>query len=964
VANETRSVVVKLRAEANGFIVEFDKAGRASDRLAKNVDRSGASVDRLIRRARNLALGAGLAKVATDAVRLEAAYSRTMAQVAVATKAPQSELKELDRLALQLGRDTVFSAQDAAGAMLALAKGGLTPAQIRAGALADTLTLASAGELELGDAANVVVQAMGAFRLRADQTNVAVAALAGGANASSASVSDMTQALSQVGTVANSAGFSIQDTTAYLALFADQGFKGSDAGTSLRTMLGRLVPQTDEARAAMRKLGLTYLDSNGNLVDAEEIAKRTQDAFSGLSDEQRISAAQAIFGQDAIRGVNALTAEGEEGLRKYTTATNDLTQAQKLAKAANSGTAGALENLKGSIETAEIQIGRGLAPVVRELAGEANDLVSGGDIEGWARDAGQGISDFLHEIAPLAKSVGGLAKSALPTLNDALHVTVDALELAAHIVTPLVDAFNKLPDSAQKALIMAGGIQLLNRRLRESERFTSATGGNLLLFGANAKKGGADAKTGASGFSSLATSLKANAAIFAATTGISFGINDLLDQTDTFSRGLKGAALDFEDYVRTFDRNGKVTQQTIDGIKASFADSNIGKYADDLGVDLNRFATDLAKNGEKGKYVQDVLADLSSRYSEFKDALTDLSPFDFGGTESDKIKAFESAFDDLMGKLDGVHEKAARAGEDMNDLAIAMIYGTGEAGALGARLTALPNEVKTAVLTPGMADTVAKVTDLARKYDLTPDEVRTVMEAKDFASKDIKEVLRRLDTVDARKTRAKIRAETAEAKRQIAILNNLLHGIRDRTVYVKVVRTGDIWVNPGGSGGGKQLAQSYMGGRLPQGFAGGGRVPGTPPPNPILDNVLARGVNTGQPLLVRSGEWIINEQQSEKNDPWLRWVNNGGNLNDIFGAFAGGGIADRYTKAAAEPAMALAGAPGNAWSTVPGGPLEVGPGSTRAIAAAVQAAVAQGMHGATFQPMPDGSVRLILKRGR
>jgi len=960
VANETRSVVVKLRAEANGFIVEFDRAGRASDRLAKNVDRSGASVDRLIRRARNLALGAGLAKVAVDAVKLEAAYSRTMAQVAVATKAPQSELKELDRLALQLGQDTVFSAQDAAGAMLALAKGGLTPAQIRAGALADTLTLASAGELELGDAANVVVQAMGAFRLRADQTNVAVAALAGGANSSSASVSDMTQALSQVGTVANSAGFSIQDTTAYLALFADQGFKGSDAGTSLRTMLGRLVPQTKEAADAQKALGLSYLDSNGNLVDAEQIAARTQAAFGKLNDEDRIRYANAIFGQDAIRGVNALTAEGEEGLRKYTAATNDLSQAQKLAKAANSGTAGALENLKGSIETAEIQIGRGLAPVIRELAQEANDLVSGGDVEGWARGAGEGALDFLHEVAPLAQSLGGLAKESLPTLNSALHTTIDVLELGAKIVTPFVDAFNSLPDAAQKAIIMAGGVQLLGRRLQGTNSSAAVGAGNLLVYGSNAKKGGADAAKGASGFATLASSLKANALIFAATTGGTFAFNDLTDQFDTFSRGLKGAALDYDDFLTTFDRNGKTTAATIEGIKDSFADSNIGKYADDLGVDLDKFATDLAKNGEKGEYVQQVLEDLSGRYSEFKDALTDVSPFDFGGNESDKITAFKSSFEDLVDTLDDVHEKASVAGEDMNNLTIMMAYGAGEAGTLGARLIALPNEVKTAVLTPGAANSVSEVLALQKQFKLTPSQVRTVMEAKDFATKDIDKVLAKMKQADKAKATPKVKAETKQAEDALQRVVNDLKGIRNKTVFVNV-KLGTR-VNPGDIGGGTQLKGSWTGGPVPIGYAGGGRVPGTPPANPILDNVLARGATTGNPLLVRSGEWIINEPQSKKNDPWLRWVNDGGNLEDIFGAFAAGGIASRYSKTTREPVMAFAGA-----STGPraasASTATLDEAAVRYLAREQANATRAALEGITFTDSNGGMFRIKMNRG-
>ena len=277
-----RSVRTRLTLDVNDYLQGTAQAENATKRF-------GGSAAGVLKGVATGYAAIKLGGLITESVQLEATYSKTMAQVAVATEAPAAQLEKLDDLALKLGADTVFSAGDAAQAMLELAKGGLTPAQISAGALANTLTLASAGGLELGVAANTVVQAMGAFQLGAEDTAAAVAALAGAANASSADVSDITQALQQAGTSANAAGFSIQDTAAYLGLVADSGIKGSDAGTSLRTMLTRLVPQTKEADAAMKALGLTYVDGNGKLVSATEIAKRTQDAFSGLSDEQRIT---------------------------------------------------------------------------------------------------------------------------------------------------------------------------------------------------------------------------------------------------------------------------------------------------------------------------------------------------------------------------------------------------------------------------------------------------------------------------------------------------------------------------------------------------------------------------------------------------------------------------------------------------------------------------------------------------
>ena len=90
--------------------------------------------------------------------------------------------------------------------------------------------------------------------------------LASGANKSAADVSSLGQALQQGGLVAKQTGLSLEDTVGVLSLFADNALLGSDAGTSLKTMLQRLVPQTTEAKAAMDQLGLSFFDSQGNFI--------------------------------------------------------------------------------------------------------------------------------------------------------------------------------------------------------------------------------------------------------------------------------------------------------------------------------------------------------------------------------------------------------------------------------------------------------------------------------------------------------------------------------------------------------------------------------------------------------------------------------------------------------------------------------------------------------------------------
>lgn len=303
-------------------------------------------------------------------------FNDAMSQAAGALDKPMSEMEDLRQLAIQTGQDTVFSATDAGNAITELAKGGLTEADIKAGALKTTMDLAASSGMDLGEAANVVVQAMGAFGLSANESAEAANALAGAAAASSTDVEPLTQALAQCSAGAKNAGWSIQETTAVLARFADAGIEGSDAGTSLKTMLQRLAAQTDSAATMIEQLGIQTRDSNGDLLGASEIAEELQNKLGGLDSASRDAALSTIFGSDAMRAATVMMDSGTEGIQKYINAANDQEAAQRLANSQMSDGSRAIEELKGSLETAAIQIGDTLAPIVQKVAELITALVN------------------------------------------------------------------------------------------------------------------------------------------------------------------------------------------------------------------------------------------------------------------------------------------------------------------------------------------------------------------------------------------------------------------------------------------------------------------------------------------------------------------------------------------------------------------------------------------------------------
>ena len=204
------------------------------------------------------------------------------------------------------------------------------------------------------------------------------------------------------GQAAASSGLSVEETTAALAAFSNAGLSGSDAGTSFKQMLIALNPKSDEAAELMGQLGLDFFDAQGNMKPLTGIASELQAGFKGLSTEERNAAMQTIFGSDASRAANILRKEGVKGITDLIDKTSEQGAAQKMADAAMKGTAGALEQLKGSLETAALAVGEALAPVVQDLAGKIRGLAD------WFTNLNPSMQQTIVKIGLAAAAVGPL----------------------------------------------------------------------------------------------------------------------------------------------------------------------------------------------------------------------------------------------------------------------------------------------------------------------------------------------------------------------------------------------------------------------------------------------------------------------------------------------------------------------------------------------------------------------------
>lgn len=361
--------------------VEIEYDGSGLKKASQDIDATkskGEGAGRSFDKVGNVMGGAGIAIAAGIglAVKSAADFEKTLSGVQAVSGASQGQMEALRKKALDLGRDTQFSASEAAGAIEELAKAGVSLPDILNGAADAAVALAAAGGVALPQAATIASNAMNQFGLTAKEMPGIADLIAGAANASAIDVTDFGQSLSQVGAVAHSTGLSFSETAIAIAVLGNAGVKGSDAGTSLKQMLIQLANPTDKAANLMKQLGFNAFDSNGAIKSLADISQGLQTSMRDLTPQARNAALAIIFGSDAARAGAIFYDQGAAGVNKMA-ASMFKVKAADVAKARMDNLSGSVEQFKGSLETAMIKLGEFKQGPLRGLIDGLTGLING-----------------------------------------------------------------------------------------------------------------------------------------------------------------------------------------------------------------------------------------------------------------------------------------------------------------------------------------------------------------------------------------------------------------------------------------------------------------------------------------------------------------------------------------------------------------------------------------------------------
>jgi TP901 family phage tail tape measure protein len=403
-ASDWTPAINRARGDLSGLRGALEQVSRVMDDVA--------------RRARGVGIGltAGLTvplgALAVASNRSASGFEASMKRVEAALKGVSGEqLRQLADQAKTLGPRVGKGATEAADGIEALGLAGVATADIMGGALKASLDLAAAGAAPVSDAASLVTDTMGQFKVSAAQLPQVVGDVVGALDASKFGFIDFQQALAQGGGIAASAGINFRDFATAIAATSTQFSSGSDAGTSFKTYIQSLVPVSKEADAAMKKLGIEFFDlKTGRMKPLAEQAEVLRKAFDGLSDKSKTEALKSIFGADAARTAIGLMEKGRQGIADLQAEIAGGDVEGKIAKRLE-GEEAAANRLANAFESVKIAIGEaGLTALITSVKN-----AFAGFLEGIANanpailKVGVAISAVVAALGPLAMVLGSVA---------------------------------------------------------------------------------------------------------------------------------------------------------------------------------------------------------------------------------------------------------------------------------------------------------------------------------------------------------------------------------------------------------------------------------------------------------------------------------------------------------------------------------------------------------------------------
>ena len=449
----------------------------AASRAWKGVEKTGESISNF-----GTKLTAGvtlpLAAIGTASFKSFGEVDKTLRLVGETMGSTAEEAELLESAIKTAAANSTFGMQDAADASLNFARQGFDAVQA-ADMIAPAMNLAAGTASDLSMITSGLGNTLKAFGADASEASYYTDMMAKAQAQANTDVQGLFDAMSIAGSTANTVGWTFTDLAVLTGVFGDHSIGASEGATALNTGLMKLADPAQEATEWLDKLGISVFDSNGSLKSMPETIAELQKGFTGLSDQEQLAAASAIFGKtQAAKWVTLINGPGIDALQGYKDSIEGATGAsQEMADALMSGPGGAMEKMKSSFDIFKYSAGEALAGAVVPFIEKITSLLDSFNkmdpeqqkqIVKWlamAAAIGPVLMIFGNTVSMVGKvggaftnlsrfasvatrgfsglsAGGGLVKTALTALTSPAGIVIAVIAAIAVVVLAVVTNFN------------------------------------------------------------------------------------------------------------------------------------------------------------------------------------------------------------------------------------------------------------------------------------------------------------------------------------------------------------------------------------------------------------------------------------------------------------------------------------------------------------------------------------------
>ena len=448
---ETEQELKRLEEQANQSATALQKIAATGEKwkeVGGNIENAGKKL---------LPVTATVTALGTASVKTAADFESSMSKVAAVSGVTGSDLEALSKKAREMGSKTKFSASEAAEAMNYMAMAGWKTEDMLSG-IEGVMNLAAASGEDLATTSDIVTDALTAFGLSAQDSGHFADVLAAASSNANTNVSMMGETFKYAAPIAGALGFSVEDTAEAIGLMANAGIKGSQAGTSLRTIMTNLSGDVKICGQNIGEVTIATTNADGSMRDLSDILADCRVAFSGLSESEQAAAAEALVGKNAMSGFLALMNASEGDISKLSGAIDNCNgAAQNMADIMNDNLEGQLTILKSQLQELAISFGEILLPAVKKIVGWIQGFIN------VLNSLPDGVKETIVTIALIAAALGpvliivGKVISAIGTIMTIIPKLAGVINAAKGVIA----AFNAVCAANPYVLIIAAIVALV-----------------------------------------------------------------------------------------------------------------------------------------------------------------------------------------------------------------------------------------------------------------------------------------------------------------------------------------------------------------------------------------------------------------------------------------------------------------------------------------------------------------------